>query len=161
MERIVEVCQDEASWSGDKRWKQVVAAYRSYRALAGAVQDLKDAQEPFCTQCRVKHTSATIATPRALADSIRIMVAESEGANGHYLERETRHELMKAVERVFPRTQPRIFVPDDSRELPVSDLDQRQMPVAPVAPVIVVSSEAQILDVDTSLHRTANLCPHH
>ncbi|CAD0101415.1 unnamed protein product [Aureobasidium mustum] len=150
MERIVQVCQDEASWSGDKRWKQVIATYRSYGASADAVQDLKDAREPFWTQCRVKHASSTIATPRALADSIRTMLAESERVNGHYLDRDIKDELVKAVERVFPRIQPRILIPD-SPERPVSGFDQPQVPIplaAPVAPV------AQMLKIDTSSNRT-------
>ncbi|KAG9524200.1 hypothetical protein KCV07_g2102, partial [Aureobasidium melanogenum] len=146
MERIVEICQDEASWSGEKRWKQVIVAYRSCGASADAVQDLKDAREPFWTQCRVKHASATIATPRALADSIRTMLAESERSNGNYLNREIKDSLIMAVEHVFPRTQPRILIPD-SPERHVCHLDQRQVPVAPVA---------QMLKIDTpSAHRTS------
>ncbi|KAG9606940.1 hypothetical protein KCV01_g5416, partial [Aureobasidium melanogenum] len=146
MERIVEICQDEASWSGEKRWKQVIVAYKSCGASADAVQDLKDAREPFWTQCRVKHASATIATPRALADSIRTMLAESERSNGHYLDREIKDSLVMAVEHVFPRTQPRILIPD-SPERPVCHLDQRQVPVAPVA---------QMLRTDTpSSHQTS------
>jgi hypothetical protein len=65
MERIVHVCQDEASWSGDKRWDKVVAVYKSCGASPDAVQDLKDAREPFWTQSRVKHASTTLATLRA------------------------------------------------------------------------------------------------
>ncbi|KAG9659428.1 hypothetical protein KCU64_g3860, partial [Aureobasidium melanogenum] len=137
MERIVGVCQDEASWSGEKRWRQVIVAYKSCGASADAVQDLKDAREPFWTQCRVKHASATIATPRALADSIRTMLAESERSNGHYLDREIKDSLIMAVERVFPRTQPRILIPD-SPERPVCHLDQRQVSVAPVAQMLKI-----------------------
>ncbi|KAG9952734.1 hypothetical protein KCU85_g1776, partial [Aureobasidium melanogenum] len=151
MERIVEVCQDEASWSGEKRWKQVITTYKSCGASADAVQDLKDSREPFWTQCRVKHTSATIATPRALADSIRTMVAESERANGYYLDNDVKDELIKAVERVFPRTEPRILIPG-SPERPVCHLSQRQMPVAPVA---------QMFKIDTppSSHQTPPPAP--
>ncbi|KAG9661084.1 hypothetical protein KCU95_g7635, partial [Aureobasidium melanogenum] len=146
MEHMVEICQDEASWSGEKRWKQVIVAYRSCGASADAVQDLKDAREPFWTQCRVKHASATIATPRALADSIRTMLAESERSNGHYLDRDIKDSLIMAVEHVFPRTQPRILIPD-SPERPVCHLDQRQVSVAPVA---------QMLKIDTpSSHQTS------
>lgn len=146
MERIVELCQDETRWSGDKRWRQMIATYKSCGASADAVQDLKDAREPFWTQCRVKHASATIATPRALADSIRTMLAKSERANGHYLDREVKDELLKAVERVFPCTQPRILIPDDCPEPPVSDLEDyhHQPSVAPVA---------QMLKIDTSSHQ--------
>ncbi|KAH0352976.1 hypothetical protein KCU81_g1555, partial [Aureobasidium melanogenum] len=139
MERIVEVCQDEASWSGEKRWKQVIMAYKSCGASADAVQDLKDSREPFWTQCRVKHASATIATRRALADSIRTMVAESERANGYYLDTEVKDELIKAVERVFPRTEPKILIPD-SPEQPVCHLSQRQKPVAPVARMLKIDT---------------------
>lgn len=148
MERIVELCQDEATWSGDKRWKQVIATYKSCGASADAAQDLKDAREPFWTQCRIKHASATIATPRALADSIRTMLAESERANSHYLNREVKDELIKAVERVFPCTPPRILIPDDCPRPPVPDLEDHhhQLPVAPVA---------QMLKIDTSSHQAA------
>jgi hypothetical protein len=137
MERIVHVCQDEASWSGDKRWNKVVAAYKSCGASPDAVHDLKDAREPFWTQCRVKHASTTLATPKALADSIRTMLAESERVNGHYLDREAKHYLIKAVERVFPRTQRKIWTLDDSPKQPVSE-SPRQNPVlvAPVAHMV-------------------------
>ncbi|KAH0357522.1 hypothetical protein KCU83_g869, partial [Aureobasidium melanogenum] len=137
MERIVGICQDEASWSGEKRWKQVIVAYKSCGASADAVQDLKDARESLWNQCRVKHASATTATPRALADSIRTMLAESERSNGHYLDREIKDSLIMAVERVFPRTQPRILIPD-SPERPVYHLDQRQVSVAPVAQMLKI-----------------------
>ncbi|KAK6001915.1 hypothetical protein QM012_002405 [Aureobasidium pullulans] len=144
MERIVALCQDEAIWSGDKRWKQVLATYKSCGASLDAVQDLKDAREPFWTQCRVKHASTTIATPRALADSVRTMLAESERANGHYLDREIKAELIKAVERVFPRTQPKILILD-SPEPSVSGSNQPQAPIASVAPI------AQMLKADTPI----------
>ncbi|KAI4848803.1 hypothetical protein E4T45_06182, partial [Aureobasidium sp. EXF-8846] len=137
MERIVHVCQDEASWSGDKRWDKVVAAYKSCGASPDALQDLKDAREPFWTQSRVKHASTTLATPKALADSIRTMLTESERANGHYLDRNTKDQLIKAVERVFPRTQRSIWVPDDSPMHQVSQPPrQTQVLVAPVAPMV-------------------------
>jgi hypothetical protein len=137
MERIVHVCQDEASWSGDKRWDKVVAAYKSCGASPDAVQDLKDAREPFWTQSRVKHASTTLATPKALADSMRTMLAESERANGHYLDRDAKDQLIKAVERVFPRTQRSIWVPDDSPMHQVSHSPrQNQGSVAPVAPMV-------------------------
>ncbi|CAD0095804.1 unnamed protein product [Aureobasidium vineae] len=133
MKRIVDLCQDEASWSGNKRWKQVVATYESCGASTDAVQDLLDAREPFWTHSRVKHASTTLATPRALAESIRIMVAESERANGHYLDREARHQLMQAVERVFPHTQPVVFVPDSPNQLIFEPVTHNRVPVAPVA----------------------------
>ncbi|CAD0108141.1 unnamed protein product [Aureobasidium uvarum] len=144
MKRIVDLCQDEASWSGNKRWKQVIATYKSCRATTDAVQDLLDAREPFWTQSRVKHASTTLATPRALADSIRIMVAESERANGHYLDREARHQLMQAVERVFPHTQPVILVPD-SPDQPVSaSTTHHQLPVAPVAQMTKIDKPSPV-----------------
>ncbi|KAI4845753.1 hypothetical protein E4T44_05446 [Aureobasidium sp. EXF-8845] len=137
MERIVHICQDEASWSGDKRWDKVVAAYKSCRASPDAVQDLKDAREPFWTQSRVKHASTTLATPKALADSIRTMLAQSERANGHYLDRDAKDQLIKAVERVFPRTQRIIWVPDGSPMHQISQSPrQTQVSVAPIAPVV-------------------------
>jgi hypothetical protein len=137
MERIVHVCQDEASWSGDKRWDKVVAAYKFCGASPDAVQDLKDAREPFWTQSRVKHSSTTLATPKALADSIRTMLAESERANGHYLDRGVKDQLIKAVECVFPRTQRSIWVPDDSPMRHVSQYPRHtQVSVAPVASMV-------------------------
>jgi hypothetical protein len=137
MEHIVHVCQDEASWSGDKRWNKVVAAYKSCGASPDAVHDLKDAREPFWTQCRVKHASTTLATPKALADSIRTMLAESERVNGHYLGREAKNYLIKAVERLFPRTQRKIWTLDGAPK-PSHSESPRQNPVlvAPVAHMI-------------------------
>lgn len=134
MERIVNLCQDEASWSGDKRWNKVVAAYKSCGATPDAVHDLRDAREPFWTQSRVKHASASLATPKALADSIRTMLAESERLHGHYLDREAKHQLIKAVELVFPRTRPKILVLEDSPKQHISkSATQNQVSVAPVA----------------------------
>ncbi|TIA74550.1 hypothetical protein D6C76_06281 [Aureobasidium pullulans] len=104
MKRIVNLCQDEAS--GVKKWKTVIATYQSLGATSEDVNDLIEAREPFWTQTRVRHVSTTIATPRALADSIRSMVEESERNNGRYLDRELKDQLMKAVDRVFPRAPP-------------------------------------------------------
>ena len=104
MKRIVNLCQDEAS--GVKKWKTVIATYQSLGATSEDVIDLIEAREPFWTQTRVRHVSTTIATPRALADSIRSMVEESERKNGRYLDRELKDQLMKAVDRVFPRAPP-------------------------------------------------------
>lgn len=141
MERIVNLCQDEASWSGDKRWNKVVAAYKSYGATPDAIQDLKDAREPFWTQSRVKHASATLATPKALADSIRTMLAESERLHGHYLDREAKHHLVTAVERVFPRTLPKILILDDSPDQLISECArQNSVSVAPVAQMFKVDN---------------------
>ena len=137
MERIVNLCQDEASWSGDKRWNKVVAAYKSYGATPDAVHDLQDAREPFWTQSRVKHASTTLATPKALADSIRTMLAESENLHGHYLDMEARNHLVKAVDRVFPPTRPKILIPEDSPNQHISGFArQNRVSVAPVAQMI-------------------------
>jgi hypothetical protein len=137
MERIVDVCQDEASWSGDKRWDKVVTAYKSCGAAPDAVLDLKDARESFWTQSRVRHASATLATPRALADSIRTMLAESERVNGRFLDRNAKDQLIKAVERVYPRTQRSIWIPDDGPTHQVSrSPSQNHVSVAPVASMI-------------------------
>ncbi|KAI5275279.1 hypothetical protein E4T47_01630 [Aureobasidium subglaciale] len=140
MRRIVDLCQDEPSWSGDKNWKQIIASYHACGAAQDAIQDLRDAREPFWTQTRIRHASTTLGTPRALADSIRTMVAESERANGHYLDRELRDQLMKAVERVFPCTQPVILIPDSTFPSPAAEdalvdavHQQTQPSVAPVA----------------------------
>ncbi|KAI4718289.1 hypothetical protein E4T48_05452 [Aureobasidium sp. EXF-10727] len=109
---------------------------QSCGATADAVHDLVDAREPFWTQTRIKHASTTLATPRALAESIRTMVAESERANGHYLDREARHQLMQAVERVFPRTRAVILIPDNPNQ-PVSEsAGHSQVSVAPVAHMV-------------------------
>ncbi|KAI5201814.1 hypothetical protein E4T39_04980 [Aureobasidium subglaciale] len=140
MRRIVDLCQDEASWLGDKNWNQIIASYHACGATQDAIQDLRDAREPFWTQTRVRHASTTLGTPRALADSMRTMVAESERANGHYLAREVKDQLMKAVERVFPRTQPVILIPDSTFPSPapedakVHTLNHQSRPsVAPIA----------------------------
>jgi hypothetical protein len=134
MERIVDLCQDESVWSGDKRWNEVVAAYKSCGATPDAVHDLRDAREPFWTQSRVKHASTTLATPKALADSIRTMLAESERIHGRYLDREVKNYLIRAVERVFPRTQPKMLIPEDGPKQRISEsARQNSVSVAPVA----------------------------
>ncbi|THY18503.1 hypothetical protein D6D01_07262 [Aureobasidium pullulans] len=140
MKRIVNLCQDEAS--GVKKWKTVIATYQSLGATSEDVNDLIEAREPFWTQTRVRHVSSTIATPRALADSIRSMVEESERNNGRYLDRELKDQLMKAVDRVFPRAPP-VLLNAQSPSFAPAD------PSAP-APAPALSGHGVISDKDSA-----------
>jgi len=118
LQGTVELGQDESSCSSSKNWARIISAYQTCRATPETPQEIKGAHEPFRTQARVRHASTALNTPRVLADSIRIMVAQSEKVNGQYLDSDVRERLLEAVEGVFPCIRPVALTPDCNSECP-------------------------------------------